>query len=57
MGSASAFTLARDIDPAYGRAFDAARSAGVEALAYRCRIELVDGGHELRIADRIPMLD
>lgn len=31
-------TLARDIDPAYGRAFDAARAAGVEALAYLCAI-------------------
>ena len=32
------FKLARDIDPAYGRAFDAARTAGVEAIAYRCGI-------------------
>jgi sugar fermentation stimulation protein A len=38
IGSAHRFTLARDIDPAYGRAFDAARRAGVEALAYRCAI-------------------
>lgn len=38
IGSARRFTLARDIDPAYGRAFDAARRAGVEALAYRCAI-------------------
>jgi sugar fermentation stimulation protein A len=38
IGSAQRFALARDIDPAYGRAFDAARAAGVEALAYRCRI-------------------
>ncbi|HEY7665961.1 MAG TPA: DNA/RNA nuclease SfsA [Xanthobacteraceae bacterium] len=36
--SARRFTLARDIDPAYGQAFDAARRAGVEALAYRCAI-------------------
>jgi len=28
--------LARDIDVAYGAAFDAASKAGVEALAYRC---------------------
>ena len=33
IGSARSFVLARDIDPAYGRAFDAARAAGVEALA------------------------
>jgi sugar fermentation stimulation protein A len=38
IGSARAFRLARDIDPAYGRAFDAARRAGVEAIAYRCVI-------------------
>jgi sugar fermentation stimulation protein A len=30
--------LARDIDPGYGAAFDAARVAGVEILAYRCRL-------------------
>ena len=30
--------LARDIDPAYGAAFDAARAAGVEAIALRCRV-------------------
>jgi sugar fermentation stimulation protein A len=38
IGSARRFKLARDIDPAYGRAFDAARRAGVEAIAYRCGI-------------------
>jgi sugar fermentation stimulation protein A len=38
IGSAESFTLARDIDPAYGLAFDSARAAGVEALAYKCRI-------------------
>src|SRR5262245_1308198 len=38
IGSARRFALARDIDPAYGKAFDAARRAGVEALAYRCGI-------------------
>jgi sugar fermentation stimulation protein A len=35
---AVAFTLAADIDPAYAEAFTRARSAGVEALAYRCRL-------------------
>lgn len=35
---AEAFDLALDIDPAYAGAFDAARAAGVEALAYRCRM-------------------
>jgi sugar fermentation stimulation protein A len=36
IGSAARFALARDIDPAYGAAFDRARAAGVEAIAYRC---------------------
>ena len=39
IGSAARFALARDIDPAYGAAFDRARAAGVEAIAYRCVIE------------------
>lgn len=38
IGSAERFSLARDIDPRYGAAFDRARSRGVEALAWRCRI-------------------
>jgi sugar fermentation stimulation protein A len=37
-GGAERFALARDIDPAYGRAFDRARQRGVEMLAYRCRL-------------------
>jgi sugar fermentation stimulation protein A len=36
IGSAKAFALARDIDPAYGAAFDRARARGVEALAWAC---------------------
>ena len=39
IGSAAHFALARDIDPTYGAAFDRARAAGVEAVAYRCVIE------------------
>ncbi len=38
MANPASFELARDIDPAYGVAFDAARNAGVEAIAYRCRV-------------------
>jgi sugar fermentation stimulation protein A len=37
-GEARRLALARDIDPGYGAAFDAARSAGVEAIALRCRM-------------------
>jgi len=32
------FALARDIDPIYSEAFDKARKAGVEILAYDCQI-------------------
>src|SRR5262249_2978165 len=39
IGSALGLAAARDIDPAYGAAFDRARAAGVEAVAYRCIIE------------------
>jgi len=51
IGSARSFVLARDIDPAYGRAFDAARAAGVEALARRCRVTQ-DG---IEVAEAIPI--
>jgi sugar fermentation stimulation protein A len=53
IGSARRFALARDIDPAYGRAFDAARCAGVEMLAYRCGItcEGIEVVEPVRIVD------
>jgi len=38
IGSAEGVALARDIDPAYGKAFDRALAAGVEAIALRCQI-------------------
>lgn len=38
IGSAEGVAFARDIDPAYGAAFDRAREAGVEAVALTCRI-------------------
>ena len=34
------FCLARDIDPAYGEAFDLARHVGVESIAYNCQMTL-----------------
>jgi len=39
IGSSQRVAVARDIDPAYGRAFDKARKAGVETLAYTCAID------------------
>jgi sugar fermentation stimulation protein A len=51
MGSATSFTLARDIDPTYGRAFDLARAAGVEAIAYGCRLH----HSEIVLAGPVPM--
>ena len=47
------FALARDIDPAYGEAFDAAVAGGVEMLAYSCRVE----EQEIRAYRRIPIRD
>lgn len=35
---ATSFTLASDLDPTYATAFEAARAAGVEAIALRCRL-------------------
>ena len=52
IGSAESVALARDIDPAYGEAFDRARAAGVEAMALRCRIS-VDG---IEVASPVPVL-
>lgn len=37
-GDAKRLSLARDVDPVYAEAFDAAIAAGVEALAVRCRL-------------------
>jgi sugar fermentation stimulation protein A len=51
--SADRFAVARDIDPAYAEAFDRAHSAGVEALAWRCRVNL--GGIE--ISEPVPIVD
>jgi sugar fermentation stimulation protein A len=43
--------FARDIDPSYGAAFDAARVAGVEAIALRCRI----GTDSITVERQVPI--
>jgi sugar fermentation stimulation protein A len=53
IGSARSFSLARDIDPAYGRAFDLAKNAGVEAIAYRCTITR----EGIEVAESVPIVD
>ncbi len=52
ISSAAALTLARDIDPQYGRAFDRALAAGVEAIAYRCAVSC----EGIAVADHVPMV-
>ncbi len=52
IGSARRFALARDIDPKYAAAFDRARSRGVEAVAWRCKIDR-DG---IEIAAPVPIV-
>lgn len=51
--STDRFALARDIDPAYGAAFDRARTRGVEAIAYRCAI----AGEGIDVVAAVPILD
>jgi sugar fermentation stimulation protein A len=51
--SADRFALARDIDPAYGSAFDQARASGVEMLAWRCNVDLSG----IDIAAPVPIVD
>jgi sugar fermentation stimulation protein A len=52
IGSANRFTLARDIDPAYGKAFDRARDIGVAALAWRCSI----GREGIEVSEQVPIV-
>ncbi|TXM75005.1 DNA/RNA nuclease SfsA [Methylobacterium sp. WL12] len=49
---AEAFDVARDLDPAFDRAFRDARAAGVETYAYRCRID----PEGVTVADAIPIV-
>ena len=51
IGSAQTFTLARDIDPGYAKAFDKARAAGVEALAWTCDLTR----QEIRLGHSVPI--
>ncbi len=50
---ATRVALARDIDPSYGEAFDAALESGVEALAYRCSVS----PEEIKISKKIKIID
>lgn len=52
-GDAKRFSLACDIDPAYGEAFARARSRGVECLVYGCEISAdeIRLGRALRFED------
>lgn len=50
-GDCRGFRVARDLDPAYNRALEAARAAGVEALCYAC--EVSEAGIDL--ATRLPL--
>ncbi|TDT89414.1 sugar fermentation stimulation protein [Azorhizobium sp. AG788] len=52
IASARDIRLARDLDPAYGRAFDLAHAAGVEAIGLVCRID----AQGIEVTGTIPML-
>ncbi len=49
---ADKFAVARDIDPAYGEAFDMARAAGVEVVCYAC----APSPKKIDIARQIPIV-
>ncbi len=51
IGSARSFRLARDIDPAYARAFDKAHASGVEALAWTCDLTR----QEIKLGHSVPI--
>jgi len=53
IGSARSFKLVRDIDPVYGTAFDVARAAGVEAIAYRCGLTC----EGIEVAEPVPIAE
>ena len=49
---ADTFDVARDLDPAFDRAFRDARAIGVETYAYRCRVD----PEGVTVADEIPIV-
>ncbi len=51
-GEATAFSPADAIDPEYGRLLRQAAAEGVEVLAYRSRVSVMDN----RVAERLPVL-
>ena len=53
IGSTERFSLARDIDPAYGVAFDRALNMGVAAAAWKCTI----GREGIEIAQQVSIVD
>jgi sugar fermentation stimulation protein A len=53
IGSTERFSLARDIDPAYGAAFDRARNMDVAALAWKCAI----AREGIEVAEQVPIVD
>jgi sugar fermentation stimulation protein A len=53
IGSTQRFSLARDVDPAYGKAFDRARDRGVAAIAWKCAV----GREGIEIAEQVPIVD
>lgn len=49
-GDCDRVAIAADLDPGYARAFAAARQAGVEVIAYACRVTADGIGVERRVA-------
>jgi sugar fermentation stimulation protein A len=48
----AALSISRDLDPAYGAAFDDARATGVEMLAYQCRLSV----EEITVTTQLPVI-
>ena len=52
-GDADEMVIARDIDPTYGETLDKARKAGVEVLAYKCKLT----SKSIRVTEPVAFLD